>query len=323
MTRDITYISTTTPNGNSLGIERTLIFKEDVDRLNPITIPWIPNNSVVHFHKSMTYSRFKFRQWGKDKNITITRNHKKADIILFDKTQLKSHYNAYRIEILYRLDQEIKGTYYICNTAYDNYIHKDDYKITGKAFTYILYSKKAREELDTFLNILENNTSSKYMDYDDFITQVTKDNMVLDHRSYTQCLNMINAKDKSIAKTGQEILSNVNIENSRFYIDTIYKISKLASLTRRTSLIPLYKHRNSGNFYTKSYRNRKYHKTGLEEKSLTDMYYGYRKTNNLLDIPLQCLDIHTKDVSWNGARDDLRNLLELKKTIHLKLESYT
>lgn len=49
----------------------------------------IPNGSSVYFTKSVTFSRLRFREWAKDKDINIVRDPERADVIVAD----VSYYN--------------------------------------------------------------------------------------------------------------------------------------------------------------------------------------------------------------------------------------
>lgn len=181
----------------------------------------------VFFTNSVDFPRFKFREWAKHKGINITHNAENATVIIVDKSMLEGLLASQVNMIKQRLESAwIKGPNYgsIKLDGIHYYIdHKpwqegDSVSVKLTPIEY-KYQETALNEL-TVLELAKEKNDYIFIDYTKMIEQVQED-MIMNEDSFVEVFNMLRSDDKESIEIGTELLTNFNLQKSRFFIDIL------------------------------------------------------------------------------------------------------
>jgi len=287
--------------------------KEQLSQLQPGSSR-LTAGDKVYFANNIEYPRFKFRDWGINRDISISRSLDNCTAVIIDTENLHSVLNSMK-----------KVT--ICKEKVDMYITVNyiSQLVNGIVYSELDYSHKGFTENPLSLsltrisgykrdidiieqacainNLIQSGKSIKIISYSEFIEQVSEQ-MCIDIDSFYYIHDMLNSDDYSNRNIGIEMMTNFNINKSPFLLDLLYLmnwtyIERYSDMWNKVTFKPL------RNRFTKIFT-----RGGATTKYPNAVAYLKTNMNIIIDSYtlhdcLSDLDSHAVKILYNNAMKNI------------------
>lgn len=252
----------------------------------------------VFFDPNTSVPRFKFNEYGKDKDLSRTIKSDRSTIYVVDVNKLVSEMNDYRITLgsLMKFPKSALGKFSNHGTPSDVYIRTDDYINICKhisSFAGVSYTKD-QYYYTSYTNLITNNYENiekvanlvgiqKIMDNDTCLSVINTGNTVLSDSIYNELEKMLKSSNHEDTALAMEIMANCDYSKSE--LRTVLLLNRFHSNMKSS------KNWNHVNF-----------------KSLLKYFDKYKWDSSSIDFAISIIETTKPDMADKDSRIHLAKL---------------
>lgn len=318
------------------------MWKEEMDLLRGLEsdITSLSPGDKVFFTNHVNYPRFKFREWAKSNDISISYTPSKASVFVVNTNLIKKL-------IKHNSPEQIRKEhidYFIMNPG--GHLHKEikdeivyfdhscsDEPLSKKYVVASLYRMSLNKgdiaalmQMQVLMDTISKGHQAKIIEYEDFHKQVSS-NLVMDKETFWELLRMIQSDDRETSNLGVEMLTNFNFYESRFFIDMIYLFC--TKTIRESTVFSTVNFKFLADHFKKSFshiyaNNRKIHAVNDLKSMLKNLINIYEKQKLMDCIRTDLIrDIYYTVIENMKGSTDNYNFYALTELWGIKIEDVT